>query len=334
MSSVYTAEDFSSGRVPSRTGYESAVLRMTDGLTALVDRQMLFGAVFVGSVTNADFQVGSDIDLFVVLERPGAEEHLRDLSLEITDDTYVHFDIKAVHRSLAERGRHNLLSFYVQTTKEFCKSWTIGQDPTSVVVPGGNWGDPRAELIDDLTARAEGLIKARLRTRVDYGKAHCALLDRVTTLPIYAAINMVRLDHGAHPRVLGKRVSKAGMCQLYAETFPRPLGAAVSTLLAVKQQYRAAFGSPRKGVAAYRKLLADIDAAYVLARNFIEDNCALLHDCPDESRAERKRNLRSCLESYAVGAHHESSEQSRLIDELPGSTRGESREYRASSEPP
>jgi len=276
MGHIYSPEEYSSKQIPSLNDYDSARLQLTQGLRELVSRKVLYGAVFLGSVTYSDLQIGSDIDLFIVMESKHAELNIRDLASNVTRLTNVHFDIKAVKKEDAQMGHHNLLYFYVKTTKDFCSDWIIGNDPTSVIAPRSSWSDVQSEVRDNLIIRVDALINARVRTESDYSRAHCDFLDRLLTLPIYTAINMVRLKYDGQPAISGKRLSKEDTCKLYEQVDPCELSIILHKLILLKKRYRNALSSQDIGVNAYMQLLNEIDIAYPLALDFIEENCNYL----------------------------------------------------------
>lgn len=276
MCYVYTLDEFSQGRVPSTRDYVAAREALVIGLGQFVERQLIYGATLIGSITYSDFEIGSDIDLFVLTESRDADDRLRDLSLSITDSTNVHIDAKVVSRAAAESGQHGLSFHYVETTKHYCGEWTIGRDPTGIVAPSERWNHPQSELKDECVVRLAALTKARLRTRPDYGKGHCSFLDRILTLPIYLAINVVRLIVGRQPSRRGTRMSKEETCRMYGELLPGGPSGTLLELLARKQRYRAALVRRDTAPEVYRALLEAIDDGYPLACDFMEQNLSIL----------------------------------------------------------
>lgn len=277
MGHIYSPDELVRGIIPSASDYDAAKRNMMDGLRYLVDQKVLYGAALLGSITYSDFELGSDIDLFAVIESHSGEEVLRDLSFQITDATHVHFDIKTVTRQAAQSGRHRLLYYYVHTIREFCSKWAIGANPVAIIADRDKWCDIQNELAEDLAARVDALVKARLHTRPDLGSSHCSLLDRIVTLPVYAAIGIVRLKYGGQPSTNGRRLSKVETCRLYERIIPGETAAMLFEILRRKQQYRQALKTPNIEIDAYCAMLFDIDMAYPLACAVIENSTAYLH---------------------------------------------------------
>ncbi len=271
MGHIYSPTEFKNGMIPTASDYETARSELTRGLQNLIDQKKLFGAVLVGSITYADFEIGSDVDLFAVTESHLAEVALRDLTLSITDATHVFFDIKTIDRRAAQSGQHRLLHSYVQTTKNFCTDWVIGTDPLTVVAPRQDWQNIQKELIDDLISRAESLVKARIKTRPDFSKGHCSLLERIITSPVYAAIGVVRLKCGGQPSRDGVRLSKVDTCNMYKDIVSDQSFEMLFKILNRKNAYRAALLSHDVAADRYSMVLQEIDKAYPLACGVIEE---------------------------------------------------------------
>lgn len=271
MGHIYSPDEVGTGAVPTASDYETAKKELTHGLQHLVDRNDLLGAVLVGSITYADFEIGSDVDLFAVTESHLGENALRDLTLRITDATHVHFDMKTLTRQAAMSGQHRLLHSYVQTIKDFCGDWVIGVDPLTVVAHRDAWDDIQKELFEDLISRIDSLAKARLHTRPDFSRSHCGLLERIVTLPVYAAIGVVRLKHGGQPSANGVRLSKMETCRLYKGITGGESPGMLFDILRRKQAYRDALKSRQVNNDRYLTILKEIDVAYPLACSVIED---------------------------------------------------------------
>lgn len=278
MGHIYTPEEFKLRAIPTAKDYDNAIEMFEKGVCNLVEKEILYGAAFSGSVTYCDFECGSDIDVFAVVESHSGEEHLRDVVLQITDATKVHFDMKAITREAALSGQHSLLYFYVDTIRRFSGRWIFGKDPARIVADRSKWSDIQEELMEDLTARVESLMKARLHTVPDFRGSHCAFLDRIVTLPVYVAIGIVRLKYGTQPtNQEGSRLSKAETCRLFGQIVPGEPAAMVMEILRRKRNYREALNTPDLAVTDYRDLLRDIDEAYPLACAVIEQSASFLH---------------------------------------------------------
>jgi len=275
---IYTPEEFALREIPTAKDYDNAIAMFEKGVRYLVEKEILYGAAFTGSITYCDFERGSDIDVFVVVESHSGEEHLRDVVLQITDTTKVHFDMKAITRNAALSGQHRLLYFYVDTIRRFPGRWIVGNDPLQILTDRSKWPDIQEELMEDLAARVDSLVKARLHTVPDFQGSHCALLDRIVTLPVYAAIGIVRLKYGTQPtNTEGSRLSKAETCRLFGQIVQGEPASMVMEILRRKRNYREALNTPDLAVANYRDLLRDIDEAYPLACAVIEQSASFLY---------------------------------------------------------
>ena len=239
MGHIYSLDEFKFGSIPSKIDYDNAIRLLKSGLENLVNNKLLSGVTFVGSVTSTDFEIGSDIDLFVVIESIGGEDMLRELIIDITKKTHVFFDIKSVYRKSAEIGQHRLLYYYIHTIKMFSNRWVIGKDPVEIVAESTNWKNVKMELVNDMLSRIDSLLKSRVHTKIDFGPCHCSFLDRIVTLPIYAAIGVVRLRYGGQPTDKnGKRLSKFETCKLYRNIVPEKQARMVLKILNYKNEYR------------------------------------------------------------------------------------------------
>lgn len=277
MGHIYSPHEIIQGQIPSTSDYDEAILALKVGLKRLVDRHVLYGAVFVGSITSTDFEIGSDIDLFVVTESHSAEESLCNLTFQITDTTNVYLDIKTVTSQAARSGRHRLLYYYVQTIRKFSDNCILGNDPTAIVADRDKWCDLQDELIEDLISKLDALVKARLKTRFDFGSNHCALLERIATIPIYAAIGVIRLKFGSQPSSKGQRLSKVETCQLYESIVPGKSASTLFEILSLRQEYRKALKMTNIDIDNYREVLRKIEMAYPSACYFIEECVNYLH---------------------------------------------------------
>lgn len=274
MGHLYSPYEIIKCQIPSDSDYELAIHDLKDGLQRLVDKHVLFGAVLVGSITSSDFEIGSDVDLFVVTESDSAEEYLRNLSLQITDLTHVYFDIKLVTRQSAQSGRHRLLYYYVHTIRKFSSKLIIGNDPTSIIADNSKWQDLYSELFVDTIYRLEVLVKGQLKTRFDFNSNHCAHLERILTTPIYAAIGLVRLKFDGQPSSNGKRFSKIETCKLYESIIPGKSASIVFKILGLRQEYRRMLKMTNINIDNYRKILHKIGMSY-------PDACYVLEECID-----------------------------------------------------
>lgn len=277
MGHIYSPDELREGAVPTAADYETAILQLKSGLQHMVARRSLYGATSVGSLTCGDYDVGSDIDMFVILESHEAGVELRDLTHGITATTHVYFDIKAVTRSAAESGRHHLLYFYLHTIRRFSNRWIIGADPAEIVADRECWKNIEAELRDDFLARIDFLMKGRIHTRPDFGQAHCNYLDRIVTLPVYAAIGVVRLRCGGHPTDgCGQRLDKMATCRMFSEMVPGDSGGMVLEILRRKAGCRESMNRAMLDIGEYCTQLQLIDDSYILACSVLEQSVLYL----------------------------------------------------------
>lgn len=280
MGHVYTPEDFGAGRIPTASDYVSAMDTLRAGLKTLSDRGAIHGANLHGSNFHADGGIGSDIDVLVVTNTVEAEEMLRSLRASINDEFHVPVDMVPVNVGMAKRGFHTIDHFYGLYMRTFCQYGVVGQNPFLVIEPNDTWDKPVIDVQKRLQAQLTKLSKRRSNLSSEYDGQHCDHIEDLMRLPIYAAIDVLRVKRGNYPSKAGKPLSKRECCSLYADECPEMASVVgdLQTVLDARNRYRQFLqngGEPSQYVA----MLGELDGMYPAARNVIEANfeCLLAH---------------------------------------------------------
>lgn len=264
MGHVFSLPSYVAGRIPGSAQYQEALSLLHDGFGRLVRSRALHGAAIHGSSIDA-CEPGSDVDVLVMANSPRAFDELRALRSEVEERTGVPLDFVPLLRAEAEAGRHTIDQFYHAFLSAHGKKAVIGADPIGSIGPKLSWRDPRREVREKLVAQAKKLDKDRISIDPDYGERHCRFLEHLLRQPIYAAIDTLRLRHGAYPTESGRPLSKAECCALLAEELPELATSELARVLEARHEYR---GFLRNGhdVVAYRDLLKAVDGVYPAAR--------------------------------------------------------------------
>lgn len=280
MGYVFTPEEFEERKIPTKSGYKTAMGLLKNGLKRLVKKKLIFGANIHGSNMHQDSGIGSDIDVLVVTNIWEAEAHLRELNLSIRNKTFVPIEFVPVTLSLAKDGQHFLDYFYMRYIMTYCKEGIVGEDPFSVIVANETWENPFLEVRRRFIAQLTKIAKRRINSSSEYDVEHCDLLEDIMRQPIYSAIDLLRLKYGDYPadEKTGQPLSKRQCCRLYYDEFSLPLTYNdLCSVLAMREKYRRFLSEvTEKTKEEYIQLLSEVEDILPAARTVINVNLNLL----------------------------------------------------------
>lgn len=280
MGRVFTLDEFKAGQIPRIDDYRKAMSDLVGGLNGLYAQGVIFGANVHGSIFHPDLDVGSDIDVLIVVNDDTGLYEVGRLVQGIGKRLYVPVEAVPVRRKMAENGNHNLDNPYLDYMERYCKEGVVGQNPLPIVkrLHTSPFEDGKNRLVVNLSK----LSKMAAAPPKLYGEKHCNHLEKATRHPIYSAIDLLRLRLGMYPaRNDGTPVSKGEACQMYFDEFDDMITGTtrddLKIVLNMRNTYRRFLRENRTGSPeAYADLLDDIDMIVPHAMRVIEENIGII----------------------------------------------------------
>lgn len=230
MGFMPTPEQITQREVPTMRKYQGASVFLKDRLEELVGDGSVYGALIYGSTRQDDIRIGSDIDVFIVLNSREGEEEIRKLKEDIKSRYFVPLEINPLIVKIMTNGKYSISSEeteyptdgifreYLETCLE--QENIIGKNPINVLgKPGKLNKEERATEIEhrnfEYITDLEWMVNEK-----PYSYDYCQALEKILRWPIFDALGLLWVKNGKLPlNEKGKLVSKERICSLYGSEF-------------------------------------------------------------------------------------------------------------------
>jgi hypothetical protein len=298
MGYVQTLREIELGMVAPSENFPQAIEETDDTLTSWYNESRIYGVLRQGSSSEGIYMPGSDVDHAIV---SSSEDVINDVAQDILSlREYIfqkyhvplefkpHFSVDEAKAAIHRLDRKFM--FQLRTYSEN-GSTVIGNNPLEIVrqLPLELVLDEKRELIDEMRDYHSQVVE-QTRLPDPNDKYYCLHLERLMRRPLWAAYDMILLNHPLpyadlreweptyeHPLTEDGRIpSKERIMELYAENFP-DLDAEehLERIMEIRSKYRdflANFREIGNPAGIYPSLLSEVQSLEPDARAFFSKN--------------------------------------------------------------
>lgn len=280
MGHIFVLKDLESGNIPYRSDYDRASFILREGIQDLVNQEILYGALFFGSYEGNLFEIGSDIDTFLIsrdTSYPSSQEELIKLRKKIHEETNILVQLSPhFNERTAKNATYRVAKHFIDTLSTYATPKNIiGQNPITIIKP--KEGSLEKGIENEMGLWLADFFESYIPFDSDSGDS-CRLMKRSMHHVIYTTLNMLHYKNGELPvNPNGRLVSPEEFVSQYKDEFPGINKSGLDRAIDLKKEYRDfLLNYQKRNSKEYISLLKQIYDAIPDFMIFIRNNVELL----------------------------------------------------------